>query len=78
MLYNVDLKNKIVDTLEDRVLTIVSVCIALTNEGYAPNKNKMVKLQWSSILIDAFDNINILNINQRKNIENIYNKVMAL
>ena len=78
MLYDVEKKQMVLDTLENRVSSIVDVCIALIQEGYIPNKNKSVKLSWSAILIDAFNNIDVLSIEQHNELEELYNTVMTL
>lgn len=78
MLYDVEKKQMVLDTLENRVSSIVDVCIALIQEGYIPNKNKNVKLSWSVILIDAFNNIDVLSIEQHNELEELYSKVMSL
>lgn len=78
MLYDVEKKQMMLDTLENRVSSIVDVCIALIQEGYIPNKNKSVKLSWSAILIDAFNNIDVLSIEQHNELEELYSKVMSL
>lgn len=78
MLYDVEKKQMMLDTLENRVSSIVDVCIALIQEGYIPNKNKRVKLSWSAILIDAFNNIDVLSIEQHNELEELYSKVMSL
>lgn len=78
MLYDVEKKQIMLDTLENRVSSIVDVCIALIQEGYIPNKNKSVKLSWSAILIDAFNNIDVLSIEQHNELEELYSKVMSL
>ena len=40
MLYNADKKQDMLDALNNRVSSIVDVCVALTEEGYIPNKGK--------------------------------------
>lgn len=78
MLYDVEKKQMMLDALDARVSSIVDVCIALIQEGYIPNKNKSVKLSWSTILIDAFNNIDVLSTEQHNNLEELYSKVMSL
>ena len=78
MLYDAEKKQDMLDTLNNRVSSIVDVCVALTEEGYIPNKNKSVKLSWSTILIDAFNNIDVLSIEQHNELEELYSKVMSL
>lgn len=78
MLYNADKKQEMLDTLNVRVSSIVDVCVALVQEGYIPNKNKFNKLSWTTIMIDAFQNIDVLSVEQHTNLEELYNKVMML
>ena len=78
MLYNVEEKQMMLDALENRVSSIVDVCVALVEEGYIPNKGKYVKLSWSAIMIDACDNMDVLSSEQHIKIENLFNKVMML
>ena len=78
MLYDADKKQEMLDTLNTRVSSIVDVCVALIQEGYIPNKNKYNKLSWTTIMIDAFENIDVLSVEQHANLEELYNKVMML
>ena len=78
MLYNAENKQAMLDTLNARVSSIVDVCVALVNEGYNLNKNKLNKLSWSCIMIDAIENIDVLSVEQHNNIERLYNKIMML
>ena len=78
MLYDAEKKQDMLDTLENRVSSIVDVCVALVNEGYILNKSKLNKLSWTTIMIDAFDNIDVLSVEQHTNLEELYNKVMML
>ena len=78
MLYDADKKQEVLDTLNNRVSSIVDVCVALVSEGYLLNKNKTTKLSWSMIMIDAFDNIDVLSVEQHTDLEELYNKVMML
>ena len=78
MLYDAEKKQDMLDTLENRVSSIVDVCVALAEEGYIPNKGKYVKLSWSAIMIDACDNMDVLSSEQHIKIENLFSKVMML
>lgn len=78
MLYDADKKQEMLDTLNNRVSSIVDVCVALVNEGYNLNKSKLTKLSWTTIMIDAFENIDVLSVEQHTNLEELYNKVMML
>ena len=78
MLYDAEKKQDMLDTLNNRVSSIVDVCVSLIQEGYIPNKNKYNKLSWSMIMIDAFQNIDVLSVEHHNNLEELYNKVMML
>lgn len=78
MLYDEDKKQQILEATKAKVSSIVNLCVALAQEGYIPNKNKFTKLSWASILIDAFDNIDVLSVEQHNKLENIYSKVLSL
>lgn len=78
MLYEENIKSAVLDTLENRVSGIADCIVALIEEGYIPNKVKSVILDWSSILIDAYENIDVLTKEQQNNIDRIYNTVIKL
>lgn len=78
MLYEPKLKQAMLDALENRMSGIADCIQVLFAEGYIPNKNKMTILNWSSILIDAYENIDVLSSEQQKKLDNIYNKVIKL
>lgn len=78
MLYDENLKEVILDTLSDRVSGITDCIRALYEAGYLPNKNKNTILNWATILIHAYQNIEVLTNEQQAKIDNIYNKVMTL
>ena len=78
MLYDAEKKQDMLDTLNNRVSSIVDVCVSLIQEGYIPNKNKFNQLSWTTIMIDAFDNIDVLSVEQHNKLETLYNKVMTL
>ena len=78
MLYDADKKEKVLDTLNDRVSSIVDVCTMLFNEGFVVNRVKLNKLNMCIMLIHAFENIDVLSVEQHDNIELLYNKVIML
>lgn len=78
MLYDVEKKQEVLDTLTNRVSSIVGICVSLAQEGYIPNKKKYDKLAWSMIMIDAFQNIDVLSTEQHRKLEVLFNKVMML
>lgn len=78
MLYKNSLKSEIVSTLNDRVETVSDCIVALLDAGYVPNRNKTTILNWSSILIHAYENIDIFEKEQQDKIDVIFNKVINL
>lgn len=76
-MYDKDIKDIARNNLEQKTIGIVNTTIALAAQGYIINKAKQVKLDWSSILIHAFENIDVLSPEQQKNIEVLYNKIYS-
>ena len=74
-MYDDVIKKNILDDLESKVMSIVNTSIALASQGYLVNKSKYIRLDWSSILLHAFENIDIFSKEQQNNIERLYNKV---
>ena len=74
-MYNDVIKKNILDDLESKAISIVNTSIALASQGYLVNKSKYIRLDWSSILLHAFENIDIFSKEQQNNIERLYNKV---
>ena len=74
-MYNDVIKKNILDDLESKAMSIVNTSIALASQGYLVNKSKYIRLDWSSILLHAFENIDIFSEKQQNNIERLYNKV---
>lgn len=72
-------RNKeVLGTLNNRVSSISSIIKFLADEGYTPNTKKLTILKWSSLLIHAFENIDIFDGEQKAKIEELYNKVITL
>ena len=78
MLYEPTLKDTMLDVLENRMSGIADCIQVLFDNGYIPNKNKMTILNWTAILIDAYQNIDIFSIEQHNKLDNIYNRVLKL
>ena len=78
MLYEPNLKQAMLDVLEERMSGIADCITVLMDNGYNPNKNKMTILNWSAILIDAYENVDVLDSEQQHNLDNLYNKVLKL
>lgn len=78
MLYKSNNKSAMLDILKNRVSGVADCINALFEEGYVPNKNKYTILDFSSILIDAYENIDVLSEEQHSKLDNLYNKVLKL
>ena len=78
MLYEPNLKQAMLDVLQDRMSGIADCIQVLFDQGYILNKNKMTILNWSAILIDAYENVDVLTKEQHNKLDNLYNKVLKL
>jgi len=78
MLYDERLKNVMVDVLENRMSAIADHIRVLLEQGYIPTKNKTTILNWSSILLSAYENIDVFTEEQHHKIDTICNKVLKL
>ena len=78
MLYEPNLKQAMLDVLDERMSGIADCIQVLFDNGYIPNKNKMTVLNWSAILIDAYENVDVLSKEQQDNLDNLYNRVLKL
>lgn len=78
MVYNEELKNVMLDVLENRTLSITNSIQALLEAGYIPNKNKFTILDWSTILFHAYENINLFTEEQQNKLDNLYNSILKL
>lgn len=76
-MYDENLKDLAIYDLEQKAISISNAIQALTAQGYIINSAKRVKLDWSSILLHAFENIDVLTSEQQSNIEVLYNKIYA-
>ena len=74
-MYDNGLKDIAIRNLEQKAIGIVQTTVALTAHGYIVNRAKQTRLQWSSILLHAFENIDVLTPEQQNYIEVLYNKI---
>lgn len=74
-MYDDGLKDIAIHNLEQKAIGIVQTTVALTAQGYIVNRAKQTRLQWSSILLHAFENIDVLTPEQQNYIEVLYNKI---
>ena len=78
MLYESNIKDAMLDVLENRMSGIADCIQVLFDNGYIPNKNKMTILNWTAILINAYENVEVMTKEQQNKLDNIYNKVISL
>ena len=78
MLYRSKNKEAMLDILEYRMSGVADCIAVLLDEGYIPNKNKYTVLDWSSILIDAYENVDVLSEEQHAKLDSLYNRVLKL
>ena len=71
-------QNEITDNVFEKQLDIAEVMAKLTEEGYIPNKNKEQKLQWTVILLGAFNNIRLFSQDKQDKFINFYIKLNRL
>lgn len=77
-MYNDEIRKHIISDLERKQLSIVNTAVALASQGYLVNKSKYIRLNWSSIILNAFENINVFSEEQQHKIELLYNKLSTL
>lgn len=77
-MYNDDLRKSIITDLESKELNIVNTVVVLASQGYVVNQAKHIKLDWTSIILNAFENINVFSEEQQHKIELLYNKISTL
>lgn len=77
-MYDDVIRNTILDDLESKVIGIVNTSVALASQGYLVNKSKYIRLDWSSIMLHALENIDVLNTEQQDKIELLYNKLSTI
>ena len=77
-MYNDDLRKSIITDLESKQLNIVNTVVVLASQGYVVNQAKHIKLDWTSIILNAFENINVFSEEQQHKIELLYNKISTL
>ena len=77
-MYNDVIRKNTLNNLESKVTSIANTSVALASQGYLVNKSKRIRLDWSSILIHAFENIDVLSPEQQHRIELIYNKLSTI
>ena len=77
-MYNDVIKKNILDDLESKAMNIVNTSIALASQGYLVNKSKYIRLDLSSLLLHAFENIDVLKPEQQHRVELLYNKISTI
>ena len=74
-MYNDEFSKTIITDLESKELSIVNTAVVLASQGYIVNRAKYIKLDWTSIILNAFENINIFSEEQQHKLELLYNKI---
>ena len=77
-MYNDELRKTIITDLESKELSIVNTDVVLASQGYLVNRVKYIKLDWTSIILNAFENITVFSEEQQHKIELLYNKLSTL
>ena len=77
-MYDDKLCKTIITDLESKELSIVNTAVVLASQGYVVNRAKYIKLDWTSIILNAFENINVFSKEQQHKIELLYNKISTL
>ena len=77
-MYNDDLRKSIITDLESKELSVVNTVVVLASQGYVINQVKHIKLDLASIILNAFENINVFSEEQQHKIELLYNKFSML
>lgn len=77
-MYNDELRKTIITDLESKELSIVNTAVVLASQGYIVNRVKYIKLDWTSIILNAFENINVFSEEQQHKLELLYNKLSTL
>lgn len=78
MMYEPYLKQVILDTLENKVSSIATCITLLVNEGYLPNKSKSNVFNACLVLIDCYENVDILTKEQQDMLDVICNKILKM
>lgn len=77
-MYNDDLRKSIITDLESKKLSVVNTVVVIASQGYVINQAKHIKLDLASIILNAFENINVFSEEQQHKIELLYNKFSIL
>lgn len=76
MMYESYLNKAMLDVLENRMSGIADSILVLIDKGYVPNKNKMTILNFTPILINAYENIALFTEEQQNKLDKIYDKII--
>lgn len=70
--------NILIDTLGSEIAKTVNTILALTSQGYLVNKCKYNRIDNANMLIHGFENEFILTSEQRKKLNLLANKYLAI
>lgn len=77
-MYNDEIRKTTINDLENKAISLVNTAVALSSQGYIINKSKQIRLDWTSIMLHAFENIDILSDEQKHKVELLYNKLSTI
>jgi len=78
MVYELKMKKIMLEVLADKISSIAACILALLEEGYIPNKKKAEVINWSMILSNVYNNIEIFDEEEQTKADSLYNKVIRL
>lgn len=78
MSYEPYLKGVVLDTLVNKVSSIATSIAYLINEGYLPNKNKSNVFNACLLLIDCYENVDVLTEQQQDMLDVVCNKILKM
>lgn len=78
MINTANFVNESLNTLKDKVLSFSNSIVQCNNLGIIPNKKDDIILDWSFILISAYENYRIFTDEQKDRINLLYRKVLEL
>lgn len=73
---NIGNKYEALEALQDRVSSVTHVMVKLLEEGYIPNANKHTTVNFASILIDCYENIEIMTEEQKGKLNSLFNLIV--
>lgn len=70
--------DRLTSEVRKRQIVLAENAATMASLGFLLNANSENVLSFTSILIDAYENLELFNKSQKKNLNLIYNKVMKI